>query len=282
MPEKIVRTNPQSPTILTRLNYTRPTAERPRFYANDSSRNAISRDRRTIQVEDARLRAQPPSLAQEGFALFPHESAVADFRDPAQLSGIYGPEIERLVTQVCGADQVVICGPVVLRLKEQPPDWSRRNILRPARFVHVDISDSTAAARTERWRPKDNDRSVRRFAYYNVWRALSPPPQDIPLAVCDARTVSHSDLADADSILDTPGEPESSAVVVVVRYNPRHRWSYFPDMSRDEVLVFKSYDSDPGQPCQVPHSAFKDPSCPPGVEHRTSVEMRAVAFWFGS
>ena len=123
---------------------------------------------------------------------------------------------------------------------------------------------------------------MRRFAYYNVWRALSPPPQDIPLAVCDARTVSRSDLVDADSILDTPGEPDSSAVVVVVRYSPLHRWSYFPGMNRDEVLVFKSHDSDPGQPHQVPHTAFKDPTCPPGVEHRTSVEMRAVAFWFGS
>jgi hypothetical protein len=269
-------------TVQTRLNYIAPTTERPRYYANDSSRNAISQDRRTIQIEDARLRAQPPSLAQEGFALFPHKSAVAEFRDPVQLTRIYSPEIERLVTEVSGADQVVICGPVVLRLKEQPPDWSRRSILRPARFVHVDISDSTVAALTERWRPKDNGRSVRRCAYYNVWRALSPPPQDIPLAVCDARTVSRSDLVDADSILDTPGEPDSSAVVVVVRYSPLHRWSYFPGMNRDEVLVFKSHDSDPGQPHQVPHSAFKDPSCPPGVEHRTSVEMRAIAFWFGS
>jgi hypothetical protein len=122
---------------------------------------------------------------------------------------------------------------------------------------------------------------VRRYAHYNVWRVLTPPPQDIPLAVCDARSVSTSDLVDADLITDTPGTPESSIVLVLLRYSPCHRWSYFSNMDRDEVLVFKSYDSDPDQPRQVPHSAFKNPACPPGIAPRASIEMRATAFWLG-
>jgi hypothetical protein len=109
---------------------------------------------------------------------------------------------------------------------------------------------------------------------------LSPPPQDVPLALCDARTVSAADLVDADSIMDAPGKPTSSFVVVVVRHNADHRWSYFPNLSPQEALVFKSYDSDPGQPRQVPHSAFKDPSCPSSGVPRASVEARVVAFWF--
>ena len=254
--------------------------ERPRYYASNSSQNVITRDRRTIRIEDARLRPRPASLAQEGFALFAHTSAVSDFHNPQELARIYVAEMERLITQVSGADQVVICGPVVLRLSKGLPGSSGLNILRPAHFVHSDISDSTAAVFTERWRPKNDDRSVRRFAHYNIWRALSPPPQDIPLALCDSRSISSSDLVDADSITDIPGKPESSSVVVVVRYSPRHRWSYFSGMSRHEVLVFKSHDSDPGQPRYVPHSAFKDPSCPPGVAPRASIEARAIAFWF--
>jgi hypothetical protein len=122
---------------------------------------------------------------------------------------------------------------------------------------------------------------VRRYAHYNAWRVLTPPPQDIPLAVCDARGISTSDLVDADLITDTPGMPESSIVVVLLRYSPCHRWWYFSNMDRDEVLVFKSYDSDPDQPRQVPHSAFKNPGCPPGITPRASIEMRATAFWLG-
>jgi hypothetical protein len=271
-----------SRALEARFTYVGPMTVRPRFYAVNSSRNVITRDRRTVRIEDARSRPQLPSLAQEGFALFPHKSEVSDFHNPEQLARTYEPEMERLITEVSGADKVVICGPVVLRFSKAAPDSSRLHILRPAHFVHIDMSDSIVAGFTELWRPRNDARTVRRFAYYNIWRVLSPPPQDIPLALCDARTVAPSDLVDSDSIMDTPGKPESSMVVGVVRHNASHRWSYFSNLSRDEVLVFKSHDSDPRQPRQVPHSAFRDASCPPGVAARTSIEARVVAFWFAS
>jgi hypothetical protein len=278
-----------SRVLQTRLTYVGPMTARPRYYAIDSSRNVITRDRRTVRIEDARSRPQPPSLAQEGFALFPHKSVVSDFCNPDELTQTYEPEMERLVTEVSGADKVVICGPVVLRFSKSVPDSSglypyrgTPHILRPGHFVHIDVSDSTVAGFTERLRPRNDNRSVRRFAYYNIWRVLSPPPQDNPLALCDARSVSSSDLVDSDSIMDIPGRPEASIVVVVVRHSPRHRWSYFPNLSRDEVLVFKSHDSDPSQPHHVPHSAFRDPSCPPGVAPRASIEARVAAFWFAT
>jgi hypothetical protein len=269
-------------TVVTRLNYLAPMAQRPRYHAVNTSRDVITRDRRTIQIEDARLRAQPPSLAQEGFALFRHKSAVTDFSDQEELARLYPREIERLVLDLSGADQVAIFGQGVLRFNEHDlPESSRFHVLRPAHFIHTDISDTTAAVLKEGWRPGEDGRSVRRYAHYNVWRVLTPPPQDIPLAVCDARSVSPSDLVDTDLITDTPGMPESSITIVMLRYSPCHRWSYFSNMDRDEVLVFKSYDSDPDQPRHVPHSAFKNPACPPGIASRASIEMRATAFWLG-
>jgi hypothetical protein len=271
-----------SPTVVTRLNYIGPMADRPRYHAINTSRDVITRDRRKIRIEDARLRAEQPSLAREGFALFPHKSAVSDFSNEEELARIYPREIEQLVLDLSGADHVAIFGRGVLRFSEHDlPESSRFHILRPARFIHTDISDSTVPALKESWRPRENGRSVRRYAQYNVWRVLTPPPQDIPLAVCDARSVSTSDLVDADVITDTPGTPESSIVLVLLRYSPRHRWWYFSNMDRDEVLVFKSYDSDPDQPRHVPHSAFKNPGCPPGIATRASIEMRATAVWLG-
>jgi hypothetical protein len=77
-----------------------------------------------------------------------------------------------------------------------------------------------------------------------------------------------------------PGKPEWSFEGLVVRYNPKHRWSYFSDMTPGEVLVFKTNDSDSNHPHHVPHTAFNDPNCPEGVPPRTSIEMRAVAYWF--
>src|SRR5258708_13315480 len=83
-------------------------------------------------------------------------------------------------------------------------------------------------------------------------------------------------------VFDVPGKPEWSFEGLVVRYNPRHRWSYFSNMTREEALVFKTNDSDPKQPHHVPHTAFNDPTCPAGVAPRASIEMRAIAYWFGA
>ena len=62
-------------------------------------------------------------------------------------------------------------------------------------------------------------------------------------------------------------------------YNPAHRWHYFRDMRPDEVLVFKAHDTDPRRAGRVPHTAFTDPTCPPGTPTRASVEMRGLAFF---
>lgn len=260
------------------VNYIGEMSERPRYYANDHSRDVLNLDARTVRIENVRDLPTAPSIDREGFTLIPHRSAVTDFRDPQEIMRTHYPEIERLLLQLSGADRVVVTAPGVLRFSEASPESGQLNNSRPARFIHIDISDATARSFSERSRPQD--REVRRAIHFNVWRVLSPPPQDVPLAVCDARTLSAEDLVEADAVFDVPDRPEWSFEGLLVRHNPAHRWCYFPDMTRDEALVFKTNDSQAGQPHHVPHSAFNDPTCPPGGAPRTSIEMRAIAYWF--
>lgn len=59
-----------------------------------------------------------------------------------------------------------------------------------------------------------------------------------------------------------------------------HKWYYFPEMTKDEVLVFKQWDSDPhlsGRMCF--HTAFKDPSAPDDAPARQSIECRIMVFF---
>lgn len=204
------------------------------------------------------------------------------------LSRVHRAETERLILELTGADRVVLATPAVRRGSHRTPGFDRLTChdglynTRPVSFAHVDISASTAETLASRSRPAAADRGLRRIAHLNVWRALSPPPQDLPLALCDARTVSREDLVEADAVMDLPGRPETSYVGLVVRHNANHRWFYFPDMSREEVLVFKTYDSEPGKPCHVPHAAIQDPSCPVDAPPRVSIEARAIAYWFSS
>jgi hypothetical protein len=263
------------------VNYTAEMSVRPRYHANDASRDVLVLDPRRVRIEDARSSALAPTLSREGITIVPHASRIADFRDAAQVAALHPAEIEQLVLELSGADAVSVTGAGVLRFGEKSPESGRLNNSRPARFIHIDTSNATAAAFAERSRPKGIARPIRRFAHYNLWRTFSPPPQDVPLALCDARTVEPRDLVPADAVFDVAGQPEWSFEGLVVRFNPRHRWIYFSGMTRDEVIVFKTNDSSPGEPSQVPHSAFDDPSCPCGVPPRCSIEMRACAYWFG-
>ena len=123
-------------------------------------------------------------------------------------------------------------------------------------------------------------RALARFVHYNIWRALSPPPQDVPLAVCDARSVAPADLIAADAVFDSPGKPEWSFEGLVLAHSPAHRWHWFPDMHRDEALIFKTHDSDRSHAHCVPHVAFDHAGCPAHAAPRISIEMRALALWF--
>jgi len=265
--------------VMGSMNFIGDMDVRPRYHANDTSRDVLDLDPQTIEIEDVRDRAIPASLSAEGYAIFPHQSVVRNFRNPDEVSRVHVPEIRELLLQLSGAADVVVNPNGVLRFGERSADSGVLDNSRPARFVHIDISDTTAREFSNNSAPPGGQ-CIQRSAHYNVWRVLTPPPQDVPLAVCDSRSVDPGDLVAADAIFDVKDAPEWSFEGLVIKYNPAHRWSYFSNMTPDEVLVFKTNDTDPGAPGKVPHSAFDDPGCPADVPPRVSIEMRAIAYWY--
>jgi hypothetical protein len=266
-------------TVHAELNYTGVMSTRPQFYANDHSLDRVTLDPRVVPIVDARTAAEPPGLAREGLALFECVTGVTDFRDTAQLTQIYPHEIQRFMLEQTGADAVVIMGRAVLRFGERSPEAGSRDNSNAARLVHIDTSDSAAVQFAKASAPNDK-RAIRRIAQHNIWRTFSGPPQDVPLAVCDARSVAETDLVLADAMFDREGKVEWSLEALLLRYNPAHRWFFFSDMTPDEVLVFKRHDTDLSEPHFVPHSAFSDPRAPADCIPRASVEMRSIAYWF--
>ena len=263
------------PDVRAPIAYLRPMSVRTRYHANDTSRDLLDHDPHVMTICDARAATDPPRLDREGFALIAHKSRVSDFTQDADL---YREEIIALVRAQSGADAVAVTSPGVLRFSERDTQSGRLNNSRPARFAHVDINDPTAAAFADH--PAPADRTIRRFAHFNVWRVMSLPPQDVPLALCDARSVAAGDLFEADAVFDEPGKPEWSFVGLVLAHSPAHRWHWFNDMTHDEVIMFTTNDSDRAAPHCVPHVAFDNPACPADATPRSSIEMRAVAYWY--
>jgi hypothetical protein len=257
------------------IAYAARTGFRQRYYANDHARDTVVVEPHAMPLAEAR--SVPASLDGEGFTLVAHSSAVADFTDRAEVAARHPVEIVALLREHTGADEVIVTSPGIIRFSERSGRAGTLDNSMPARFAHIDTTAETAAGFARASVP--DGRTFVRHAHYNVWRAFSGAPQDVPLGLCDARSVRPADLLVAEAIFDPPGgAPEWGFDSWLVAHDPGHRWHWFPDMTRDEALIFKTSDSRHQNP--VPHVAFDNPLAPPDCAPRASIEMRAVAYWY--
>ena len=252
------------------------------FVTEDETRSTMQTlPGQRVEVRDGRRIAT--SLDREGFLLVRHVSAVPDFasieEDP-EVDRVYVEEMTDLLRRVTGAKFVLMLGGGKKRFGEAATgQLSGLANARPARYPHADNTDISASDLHAMVTGFLGDQIPQgsRWAMYNMWRAVSPPPQDIPLAVCDATSVSADDEVTVTAVTTTRDSDDLRHDTTGYRYNPAHRWHYYPNMAVDEVIVFKAHDSDPDRSRRVPHSAFTDPSCPTGTPTRASVEARGLA-----
>ena len=265
-------------SVRASVNYAAPEAsERGLYEIYDNDRSRMPLQAETIEIRDARTAPEPPTLEREGFALLDAPSVVTDFSDPAQVESVYLPELAETIKQAYGAAHVWMQPGHVIRVTD-PAERAARHTPDAARFLHLDYSDTSSRwffEQTVGYDPEIAKRHPKVFAV-NTWRCLTPPPQDVPLAVCDKRTSSLDDLVTADAHHELDGTPINFEISLV-RHNPAHAWWYFSNMTPNELLVFKGWDLGPSPtPCAL-HGAFVDPSCPADAPLRTSIEVRGFA-----
>ena len=264
------------------INYLGDMTERPKFHAQERSRDNLRFNTQVMAISDARTWSEAPSLEREGVALVSHKTAVKDFYDPDQRAGLYLDEVERLIKEVTGAPQVhVLRGGGMIRYAKRSPHYKTGVNTQTAHFPHIDFTQATAPGLADSTfgSGKIELRPGQRLIGYNIWRVVSDPPQDIPLAVCDARTIERQDLMAADGVYDAGPPPWMELEAYAIRHNPRHRWLYFRDMRPDEALIFRAYDNLPDFRPGTAHSAFDDPTCPDDAPARVSIEARAFAIF---
>lgn len=232
------------------------------------------------------MREQETSLEREGFALVGHVSAASDLHqieeDPA-VDQFYINEMTEFLKDLTGASVVIMQGGGKKRYGPSATDKlsGLKNAL-PALYPHGDTTDRSARELADRILehvPGLELSDMRRWAHINMWRPITPPPHDYPLAVCDARTLSDKHREPVVAHTETRTTETFAFETTGYLHDARHRWCYFSNMTPEEVLVFITYNSDPNLPHQVAHSAFLDPTCPAGTPARGSVEMRALALF---
>jgi hypothetical protein len=273
----------QDTAVSATLNYLRPGSKRNRLYVAPGGHLTTTQyEPTTVTVTNGRPHVDDFGLDRSGFTLLRHASAVDDLGDPAKLDGTYAAEAAELVRQALGADEVVTLG-WVIRRASQALDGAQP----PASDVHVDMHPGRAHDRMTTASPRPEP--YRRAVMTSLWRAFSPPPQDWPLALLDYRSVGDAEgepnlllfvdkLPDPDDVPDIE-DPDSMPAGSIFAPAPHHRWWFFPDLTADEVLLFKLHDSDHSVAWRCPHTAFEAPYAA-AANPRESVELRTIAFFY--
>lgn len=245
-------------------------------------------------------------LKNEDFDFFNHQNLVRDYYDQcahlvAQSTGAHAYAFDHNIRSASGKEaQKRIAG--------------GQQVQEPLHFVHGDYTLYSAPKRLHDLTrpPSGNDTLCSilqtheslispasaqrvlddgRFAIINVWRNIAKTPIGVhPLALCDAQSVRPKDLVVFEiHYQDRVGEN------YFAKYSPSQRWLYYPQMTRDEALLIKQWDSsgvlaqsngaladatDVNTPCTFSfHSAFEDPTSSPDAPDRWSIEVRCMVIF---
>src|SRR5262249_22715174 len=198
---------------------------------------------------------------------------VADFYDEDEVRRVYYPEMEALVKAESGASRVVVFDHTLRTANDAARE--ARKIREVVSRVHNDYTEWSGPQRVRDLLPDEAEALLaRRFAIVQVWRPIRHPVETFPLAICDARSMSPKDL-----IVSERRYPNRVGQTYAITYNPDHHWYWFPQMRRDEAIVFKVYDSlKDGRARWTAHTAFADPTAPPNARRGEGIETRTLVF----
>lgn len=257
-------------------------------------------------VHNLRGREHEFNTDNSGFAVYQYPAKEKLFTEDAAVREGYYAEVEALLRdKLPGVKKVVIFDHTIRRRDKNSPR-------QPVQQVHVDQTEAAAEARVRRHlSPEEAERLIKgRWQLINVWRPIENPASDHPLAVIDWRTTSSSDfvatnllypkradsmdvddrgkevLPDPNNYTSTDGY-EVKGETMSVAPNDNHKFYYQKDMTPEEVLLLKCYDSfgegmalgKKGVAVRTPHTAFADPNTPADAPGRQSIEVRCLVFY---
>ena len=258
-------------------------------------------------VHNLRGRESEFTTDNSGFAVYNEPAKEKKFTDDAAVRNGYYGEVEALLRKhIPGIKKVAIFDHTIRRRVKDAPR-------QPVQQVHVDQTPGAAEVRVRRHLPEDEAEQLLkgRYQIVNVWRPIENPASDMPLAVIDWRSTSPADFipvdlmypARADSAMDDddrgkeklPDQQKYNSTegyevrgeTLGVAPSDKHKFYYMKDMTPDEVMLLKCFDSwgegmpngKKGLAVRTPHTAFLDPNTPEGAPGRQSIEVRCLVFY---
>jgi len=271
------------PAVEGEMTFAVDTGEKPATFPTELdpetgvARSTGQYETRNVTIRNGRPARDDLDLDEQGFILVDHTTSVNDFYDNDTVERAYYQECIDLVKKLTGVDKVAIFDHT-LRIEDTDKRNSGADLRAPVRSVHNDYTDWSAPKRVRDILPADEaeERLQRRYIMVNVWRPIMEPVQTWPLVLCDAKSMGPYDMIAADHIYpDRRGETYRTA------YSDGQQWYYFPEMTMQEAVILKCYDSETdGRARYSAHGAadLAGPP-PPGYTPRESIEVRTIGFY---
>ncbi|KAJ7075677.1 hypothetical protein B0H15DRAFT_866328 [Mycena belliarum] len=252
-----------------KINATPVTGERERNFSLQAHE---------VEIKNLRGNEAAATLDTVGYQLFNHPAKHTAFMSDAEIEKEYYPESIELIKRLTGASRVVLFDHTIRRRRpgvlDDSPD--RRQ---PVAMTHIDQTTASSVARVHRHLPAGDVPELlkHRFQIINLWRPISHPAVDWPLALCDFRSVDPTKDILPVALVYPDREGETFGVV----YNPKQKWTYFSGVTPQELILIKCFDSlqDGSVALYTPHTGFQDPATPEGTPLRESIELRALVFY---
>jgi hypothetical protein len=249
-----------------------------------SKDNGSNRPINRVPVSVCNGRLVATTLHREGFVLNEHACNHVDYYNHGEVVSKYYRELEEHIQKTfTGSRRAVAFHHQVRSFKKDEIRSGNRKPKDPVQFVHSDYSiagglralqrlvEPTVEKPEARISKEDAQyySGVGRFVIVHAWRNISPQPLTaFPLALCCADTlVDETDLLAYDLCYS-----DRIDGVMAVKHNAAHRWLCYPDMHRDELLLFKQYDS--ASTVAVSHSENNSCTSPFLDTHESSTAIR--------
>ncbi|EGN97118.1 hypothetical protein SERLA73DRAFT_183726 [Serpula lacrymans var. lacrymans S7.3] len=260
---------PDGSAPFTRINVDPSSGQSPRNWVPETH---------TVEINNIRGKEHEFTLDKAGYQYYKRFAKHQAFTNDEDIKNEYYPESAELIKELTGASKVVLFDHTIRRRRpgQSSDDESKRQ---PVSQVHVDQTPAAAVNRVHRHLPAEEAEVYvkKRFQIINLWRPITHPAVDYPLALCDYTSVNQeTDLVPVKLIF-----PDREGETFGVKFNPNHKWNYLKEMTQDELVLIKCYDSAKIKDLAVftPHTGFLDKSAPKDAPLRESIELRALVFY---
>eukprot|EP00794_Sanderia_malayensis_P014979 gene14979-16522_t len=186
-----------------------------------------------------------------------------------------GPDIEQ-PSSLVHCDYTIRSASSMLDKKAKPGH-------RQGRFALVNVWRTLGSRASINKKRRREGKERERRGLWNpgyVWRNISDdsPVQNDHLAVCDGRTVAAPDDFIPCDVIATNFKFE--IYNLDLKRREFHEWYYYPNMVKEEVVVFMQYDSDPRSRARYTfHTAVKSQYAKANAPPRESIECRSIVFF---